>query len=84
MHARTIILGAAGLAVVGSIGLAAPAVAADHGPNPNASCVGQVFQPQATGDPGAIARRIAEIKSWDVGKFGWIISDFARWEDCGG
>lgn len=84
MHARTIILGAAGLAVVGSIGLAAPAVAAEHTPSPNASCVGQVFQPQATGDPGAIARRIAEIKSFIPVSFGVVIGDFARWENCDG
>ncbi|MFC5788440.1 hypothetical protein EDM22_03135 [Agromyces tardus] len=84
MHARTIILGAAALAVIGSIGLAAPASAAESTVNPTASCVGQVFVPQAVGDPGAIARRIAEIKSWDIAKFGWIIGDFARWEDCSG
>jgi hypothetical protein len=84
MHARTIIIGAAGLAVIGSVGLAAPASAVEVGVSPNASCVGQVFVPQATGDPGAIADRIAEIKGFGFGKFGWIISDFARWEDCAG
>ncbi|MGR0319017.1 hypothetical protein [Agromyces sp. ZXT2-3] len=83
MHARTIILGAAGLAVVGSIGLAAPATAAERGPSPNASCVGQVFQPQAVGEPGAIAARVAEIKGFGVGSFGSIIGGwFVHWEDC--
>jgi hypothetical protein len=85
MHPRTIIIGAAGLAVIGSIGLAAPAVAAEHGPNPNASCVGQVFVPQATGEPKAIALRIAEIKSFGFGSFGSIIGgSFAHLEDCYG
>ncbi len=84
MHARTIILGAAALAVIGSIGLAAPASAAESTVNPNASCVGQVFVPQAVGDPGAIARRIAEIKGFGFGSFGSIIGGFARWEDCDG
>lgn len=84
MHARTIILGAAGLAVVGSIGLAAPASAAESKVNPHASCVGQTFVPQAVGEPGAIAARIAEIKSFIPVSFGVVIGDFARWEDCDG
>lgn len=84
MHARTIIIGAAGLAVIGSIGLAAPASAVESKVNPNASCVGQTFVPQAVGEPGAIAARIAEIKSFIPVSFGVVIGDFARWEDCSG
>lgn len=84
MHARTIIIGAAGLAVIGSVGLAAPASAVESKVNPNASCVGQVFVPQAVGEPGAIAARIAEIKSFIPVSFGVVIGDFARWEDCSG
>lgn len=83
MHARTIIIGAAGLAVIGSIGLAAPAVAAESGPSQNASCVGEVFVPQATGDPGAIAARVAEIKGYGFGSFGSIIGGwFVHLDDC--
>ena len=84
MHARTIVLSAAALAVIGSLGLAAPASAAPTAVGPNASCVGQVFVPQAVGEPGAIARRIAEIKSFIPVSFGAVIGDFARWEDCSG
>ncbi|KZE95283.1 hypothetical protein AVP42_00396 [Agromyces sp. NDB4Y10] len=85
MRARAIIIGAAGLAVIGSIGIAGPAVAAENGPNPNASCVGVVFQPQATGSPGAIAARVAEIKGFGFGSFGSIIGGwFVHQEDCYG
>ncbi|MEI5585398.1 MULTISPECIES: hypothetical protein [unclassified Agromyces] len=84
MRRRTIALSGAGLAVIASLGLTAPASAAEPAANPNASCVGQTFVPQATGDPGAIAERIAEIKGFGFGSFGSIISDFARWEDCAG
>jgi hypothetical protein len=83
MHVRTIIIGAAGLAVIGSIGLAAPASAVEAGVSPNASCVGQVFVPQATGDPGAIAARVAEIKGYGFGSFGSIIGGwFVHLDDC--
>ena len=84
MHARTIALSAAGLAVLGTLGLAAPASAAPPAVSPNASCVGQTFVPQAVGEPGAIAARIAEIKSFIPVSFGAVIGDFARWEDCSG
>ena len=59
-------------------------------PASNASCVGQVFVPQATGDPGAIADRIAFIKEFilpDLGiNFGEPISGLARTPraDCSG
>ena len=85
MRARTIIIGVAGLAVIGSIGLAAPASAVEPNVSPNASCVGQVFVPQATGEPKAIALRIAEIKGFGFGSFGSIIGgSFAHLEDCYG
>lgn len=84
MRSRSIALCAAGLAVIGSLGLAAPASAAESNVDPNASCVGTTFVPQAVGDPGAIARRIAEIKSFIPVSFGVVIGDFARWEDCSG
>lgn len=84
MRSRSIVLWAAGLAVIGSLGLAAPASAVESQVNPNASCVGTTFVPQAVGEPGAIARRIAEIKSFIPVSFGAVIGDFARWEDCSG
>lgn len=73
---------ATGLAMTGVIGLAAPATAAEPGPSPNASCVGTTFERQATGEPGAIARRIAEIKGFIDVPFGVVIGDFARWDEC--
>lgn len=84
MRSRSIVLGAAGLAVVGSLGLATPASAVESHANPDASCVGTTFVPQAVGEPGAIAARIAEIKSFIPVSFGAVIGDFARWEDCSG
>ncbi|GGI46195.1 hypothetical protein BCL57_001358 [Agromyces flavus] len=84
MHARTIALSAAGLALAGTLGLATPATAAPNPVSPHASCVGQTFVPQAVGEPGAIAARIAEIKSFIPVSFGAVIGDFARWEDCSG
>lgn len=63
-----------------ALALAAPASAT---PSPNASCVGRVFQPQAVGEPGAVADRIAEIKGFIDISFGAVIGDFARWPDCG-
>jgi hypothetical protein len=83
MQSRTMLLGAAGLAVASSIGLATPAWAVESKVSPNASCVGQVFVPQAVGEPGAIAARVAEIKGYGFGSFGSIIGgSFAHWEDC--
>lgn len=73
---RTVISSAAAaIAVAGSIALATPASAAASGPSANASCVGQVFVPQATGDPGTIARRIAEIKGFIDVPWGQVVSD---------
>lgn len=83
MRSRSIVLWAVGLAVVGSLGVAAPASAVEAEVNPNASCVGQVFVPQAVGEPGAIAARVAEIKGFGFGSFGSIIGGwFAHSEDC--
>lgn len=81
---RTVISSAAAaLTVAGSIALASPASAAVAGPSENASCVGIVFVPQATGDPGAIARRIAEIKPWSDLPWGQVVSDLlAHWDGC--
>lgn len=73
---------AAAFAVAGSLGFAAPASAAEPRVDPHASCVGTTFVPQAVGEPGAIAARIAEIKGFIDVSFGAIIGDFARWEEC--
>ncbi|KGN31740.1 hypothetical protein N802_03400 [Knoellia sinensis KCTC 19936] len=72
----------AALAITGTVVLATPAAA---GPSPRASCVGQVFVPQATGDPGAIARRIAEIKGFIDIPWGQVVSDLLAHapEACG-
>ncbi|GAA4047590.1 hypothetical protein [Agromyces indicus] len=83
MRSRTIILAATGLAIVGSVGLAAPASAIEAGPSSNASCVGQIFVPQATGDPGAIAMRIAEIRGFAGTGFGPAIAGLASQCDVG-
>ncbi|WP_430647301.1 hypothetical protein [Agromyces sp. GXS1127] len=83
MRTRSIALWATGLAVIGTIGLAAPATAAESGPSPNASCVGQIFVPQATGDPGAIAMRIAEIRGFAGTGFGPAIAGLASRCDVG-
>ena len=80
---KTVLAAAAAVALVGSIALASPASAAESKVNPHASCVGQVFVPQAVGEPGAIAARVAEIKGFGFGSFGSIIGgDFAHWDDC--
>jgi hypothetical protein len=49
---------AVAVATTGAANAAVPAAS----PPPTASCVGQVFVPQATGEPGTVARRITEIK----------------------
>ncbi|KGN40362.1 hypothetical protein N801_14520 [Knoellia aerolata DSM 18566] len=68
------------LTAAGAVGLASPAAA---GPSPHASCVGQVFVPQATGDPRAIAVRIAEIKGFIDVPWGQVVSDLlAHWDGC--
>ncbi|WP_404386560.1 hypothetical protein LL946_08300 [Knoellia locipacati] len=85
---RTVISSAAAaLAVAGSVALASPASAAAPtaaaGPSENASCVGIVFVPQATGDPRAIALRIAEIKPWSELPWGQVVSHLlAHWDGC--
>lgn len=59
----------------------ATAATSNH-PAARASCVGQIFQPQAVSSPGAIARRIAEIQGFIDVPFGTVIGDLARWDDC--
>jgi hypothetical protein len=77
-----------GAAALGTLLLASPATAAppSGGPSGQASCVGQVFVPQATGEPRAIADRIHEIKQVDLplygGNFGQAISGLARDSWC--
>lgn len=71
--------------LVGSVALAAPASAGpavESRVSDSASCVGRVFVPQALGDPGAVARRIAEIKGFIDVPFGTPISGLARTTDC--
>lgn len=55
-----------------TVGLAGPASAT---PSPRASCVGQVFVPQATGDRQAIALRIAEIKGFIDVPWGEVVRE---------
>ncbi|MFW5470650.1 hypothetical protein ACOCJ4_11440 [Knoellia sp. CPCC 206435] len=81
MRRTTICSAAAALALAGSVALASPASAAADGPSNNASCVGVVFVPQATGDPGAIARRIAEIKGFIDMPWGQVVSDLLARDD---
>ncbi|RXZ45180.1 hypothetical protein [Agromyces binzhouensis] len=80
MRTRTILAAAGALAAIGALGLATPAIAAEPKVNPHASCVGLTFVPQAVGEPGAIAHRIAEIKGFIDIPFGVVIGDFARWD----
>lgn len=68
----------AALTVAAAVAVAAPASAT---PSPNASCVGQVFVPQATGDPQAIALRIAEIKGFIDIPWGQVVSDLLAHKD---
>lgn len=68
---------------------AAPAAAAPSAPpSGKASCVGQVFVPQATGEPREVADRIHEIMTVDLplygGNFGQAISGLARDSWCRG
>lgn len=60
------------LAAAATVGLAGPAAAS---PSPQANCVGQVFVPQATGDPQAIALRIAEIKGFIDVPWGEVVRE---------
>lgn len=75
-----VVIGSAAVALGGSAHAAAP----KGGPSDNASCVGQIFAPQATDEPGAVAARIAEIKEFilpELGiNFGKPISGLAK--DC--
>ena len=73
------------LAAAGSMIVATPASAAtaSAGPSTNASCVAQVFVPQATGDPQAIAVRIAEIRGFIVVPWGQVVEELlAHWDGC--
>lgn len=74
------------LAAAGVIVVATPASAAPvpTGPSTKASCVAQVFVPQATGDPQAIAIRIAEIKGFIDVPWGQVVEELlAHWDGCG-
>jgi hypothetical protein len=79
-------LSATALVIVGTVALAAPATAAAHGPNENSSCIGRTFAPQATGEPRAIADRIAFIKEnllLEGESFGNVIGGwFAHSDEC--
>ena len=80
--ARTGVLLVTGCAAIGLSSAPVHASAIDSGPSSNASCVGQVFVPQATGEPGTVADRIAFIKEFilpELGiNFGMPISGLAR------
>ena len=66
----------------GSVALAPPASA---GPSPNSSCVAAIFVPQATGEPRAVALRIAEVKPYSDEPWGQVVSDLlAHWDGCRG
>ena len=88
MRTLTSTLSATTLAALAAISLAGPTVAAPspHAPNHHASCIGRTFVPQATGDPGAIADRIAFIKAnflVEGESFGNVIGGwFAHSDDC--
>ncbi|MDT0212421.1 hypothetical protein Q9R29_00860 [Rothia sp. ARF10] len=83
MRSTVLRTAAAALAVAGAVTLAPMASAAPDGPSGHASCVGVIFVPQATGDPGAIARRIAEIKGFIDVPWGQVVSPLlARWDGC--
>ena len=79
-----------GCALVGGTAVSAHAAPPGGAPPVSASCVGQIFVPQATGEPGTVARRIAEIKEFlpliEVKNFGEPISGLARTpkDDCAG
>jgi hypothetical protein len=79
-----------GVTLLSAVLLAPPAAGAppSGGPNQRASCVGQVFVPQATGEPGQVADRIHEIMEVDLptygGNFGQAISGLARDRWCRG
>ncbi len=88
MRTLTSTLSATALAALAAVALAGPVGAAPspQAPNDHASCVGRTFVPQATGDPGAIADRIAFIKEnflLDGESFGNVIGGwFAHSDDC--
>lgn len=60
---RVLAVSVVGSAVLLSTG-SAHAAEPRGGPSKHASCVGQIFVPQATGEPGAVAARIAEIREF--------------------
>ncbi|CAN7237148.1 hypothetical protein [Knoellia sp. LjRoot47] len=75
MRSTTLRAAAVVLAVAGTVAVASPASVAPAGPSGKASCVGQIFVPQATGDPQAIALRIADIKGFIDMPWGQVVSD---------
>lgn len=78
-------LAAVALAVAGIMIGAVPASAepVSAGPSTRASCVAQVFVPQAIGDPQAIALRIAEIKGFIDVPWGQVVEELlAHWDGC--
>jgi hypothetical protein len=87
--ARRCAIAAAGttLAIGALAGTAGPAGAAPAGPNSSASCVGQIFVPQALEDPAAFVAKIAEVKEI-AGSFGVAIGGaqggpgLAHWPNC--
>jgi hypothetical protein len=72
-----------GGAMLGTVVVGAPP---SGGPDTRASCVGQVFVPQATGEPGQVADRIHEIMEVDLplydDNFGGAISGLAHGDWC--
>lgn len=77
----------AALVISATVVTAAPVSAAPQGPDGNASCVAQIFVPQALGDPAAFVDKIAEVKGI-AGNFGVAIGGaqggpgLAHWPDC--
>lgn len=75
------------LAIGALAGTAGPAGATPQGPTGNASCVAQIFVPQAHDDPAAFVARIAEVRDM-AGTFGVAIGGaqggpgLAHWPDC--
>jgi hypothetical protein len=59
---RIAVATAAAALAVGTLAVAGTASATPTGPNSSASCVGQIFVPQALDDPAAFVSRIAEVK----------------------
>jgi hypothetical protein len=79
---RAVVLLGSALLITVLGGSAANAAPPKGGPSGSASCVGQVFVPQATGAPQTVADRIHEIMEVELPKydanFGQAISGLAR------